>query len=127
MNILIIDDDLEDTSILCEVLKELMPAINCVITHNCSKMETIFADPHQLPKLIFIDGHMYPVDGKECLIKIKKLIQGSSSRIIVYSGSLGPDQIEEFKALGADEVMIKANNYESLRHYLKNVVEKYLS
>jgi DNA-binding NarL/FixJ family response regulator len=124
MEILIIDDDPEDTSFFCEVLNEVMPEANCTVENKCSDIAATLAKLQHPPELIFIDGLMFPISGKECLIQVRALTRPADTRIIIYSGSVSPQQIDEFKSLGADEVMLKANNYERLKSFLTKVVSR---
>ena len=124
MDILIIDDDPEDTSFFCEVLREVAPDAHCVVENKCSNIAGTFAKLRHMPKLIFIDSVMFPISGKECLIQVKALINPSYTRIIIYSGFLSTQQIEEFKSLGADEVILKADNYEKLKAFISKAVHQ---
>lgn len=125
MDILIIDDDPDDTSLFCEVVKEIMPSARCVIENNFSNIELTFRHFTELPRLVFIDGLMFPVSGKDCLMLVKDKLKGNTNtRTIIYSGYVGPEQVAEFKKLGADDVKIKANNYDSLKAYLSGLLKE---
>lgn len=118
MNILIIDDDPEDTMIFCEAAQAVNPGINCLVKHKCADIAYTLKNLTIPLQYIFLDAYMSPVDGKECLKEIKKFVDRDETRIIVYSGYLSDRQIIEFKSLGANDTMIKAVNMESLKSYL---------
>jgi DNA-binding NarL/FixJ family response regulator len=123
MEILIIDDDPDDTSFFCEVVKEIMPSVRCVVENNYAEADLTFQQCETIPKLIFIDGLMFPVSGKDCLIQVKAKISNIlGTKIIIYSGYVGPEQVTEFLSLGADDVKVKANNFESLKTYLTEML-----
>jgi PleD family two-component response regulator len=118
MNILIVDDDPEDTMIFCEAVKAVDPDITCLVKHKCKDIVHTLQNLTVPLQYIFIDAYMNPIDGKECLKEIKKVVDRDKTVIIVYSGYLSDRQISEFKNLGAHDTMIKASNMESLKSHL---------
>jgi DNA-binding response OmpR family regulator len=118
MNILIIDDDPEDTMIFCEAARAVDPGITCLVEHRCEGIAYTLKNITIPLQYIFLDAYMSPIDGKECLKELKKVVDPDKTTIIVYSGSLSDRQIREFKNLGANDTMTKAANMESLKSYL---------
>lgn len=122
MNILIIDDDPEDTMIFCEAAREVDPGITCLVQHRCENIAYTLKNIGVPLQYIFLDAYMSPTSGKECLKEIKKVVDPVKTTIIVYSGWLSDHQINEFKTLGANATMIKASNMESLKSSLSKTL-----
>jgi CheY-like chemotaxis protein len=121
MNILIIDDDPDDTLLFCEALNDLFPSATCISLHSCESIKTILQTmPH--PDVIFMDGHMYPIGGKDCLTMLKEVIDPDKTKTVIHSGSLSPKELQEFEDLGVNDVLIKADSYEKLKLNLKNLL-----
>ena len=118
MNILIIDDDPEDTMIFCEAAREVDPGITCLVQHRCENIAYTLKNLAVPLQYIFLDAYMSPTSGKECLKQLKKVVDPEKTIIIVYSGWLSDGQIKEFKMLGANDTMIKASNMETLKSSL---------
>src|SRR5688500_560159 len=110
MNILIIDDDTEDTEIFCHALKEVAPDINCRIVNNPKTALAYLTNNTNPPQYIFLDANMIFMDGKECLKELRKMEMLDSTRIIMYSGYLTEKQVADLKSLGADEYLHKPNS-----------------
>ena len=123
MNILLIDDDVEDTGLFCKAMRELFPEATCIAVNNFSNIsDTVTAAP---PDIIFMDGHMYPVSGKECLAQLNQLVDRSQVKIIIHSGTLSPAEMNEFATLGVDDIMFKPSSYKILKSNIMNILAKY--
>lgn len=122
MNILMIDDDPEDSLLFCDAIKEVAPDYHCQVADSCQLAKSMLEE-NEAPDIIFLDAFMYPMGGKECLIQISKLDKLSDARIIIHSGALSTAQQEEFLYLGADEIMMKAQNYEGLCKSLSEIFQ----
>ena len=114
MTILIIDDDPEDTSLFREALYELFPNAVCIIAHNCEKIRSAMEKIGEVD-MIFLDRHMYPIEGKECLEQLTKIVDHSKTKIVIYSGSISPMEQLALEKAGADYTLIKASNYYLLK------------
>jgi DNA-binding NarL/FixJ family response regulator len=123
MTILIIDDDVEDRMLFCEAVNELFPKATCRSINSCDNInETIELIQ---PDLIFMDGHMYPKNGAECLKEIKGVINRERIKIVIHSGNLSPEELHELKTAGADHILIKASSFEALKANIKFIIEEY--
>lgn len=126
MKILIIDDDPEDTMLFCEAIHEILPSATCITEHSCQDIARIFANTQPV-NVVFVDGFMYPFGGVECLKTLRNILGASSdTKVVIYSGGISPAQMEEFKACGVDDILIKPASYESLKTNLSRLLkEKY--
>jgi len=123
---MIVDDDPDDAFVFREVLSSIAPQIHCLVANNFETARTMIEEADEAPAIIFLDAYMYPVGGKECLLKLNDIPRLIDSRIIIHSGALSPAQIAEFKFLGADDVIMKAGSYESLSRRLQDILADHL-
>jgi PleD family two-component response regulator len=125
MNVLIIDNDADDTFIFCEILKDIYPSANCVVASDCvSTLATV--EKMEVPVFIFLDAHMPPDGGLQCLWELKTLIDPEKTRIMIYSDELSPRKKEEFKALGAHDFVIKTGDLAELKSRLQHTIADYM-
>ena len=84
MSFFIVDDDVDDRNLFIEAVKEVDATIECITANNGEQALALLADPGtSLPDFIFLDLRMPRIDGKKCLIELKKnekLKQGVSSQ-----------------------------------------------
>jgi DNA-binding response OmpR family regulator len=122
MKVLIIDDDIEDTEMFCDALKDVAPQINCAVANTPALgLNYVNADLDTPPHYIFLDANMSLVDGKECLRQLRKIEKLNDTKIIMYSGYITDKQMQEFKNLGADDYLKKPDSYQQLLHALSSV------
>lgn len=95
MNVLIIDDDAEDREFFCEAVSELYPGFICIGISSREEVKETIARVE--PDIIFMDGHMQPTSGAECLKNINNIIDHEKIKIIIHSGSLSPDELYAFE------------------------------
>jgi DNA-binding response OmpR family regulator len=78
-----------------------------------------------LPDIIFLDINMPAMNGKECLLEIRKNSRYNDIPIVMYSTNAnGMDKVDLVK-YGAD-FLVKANGYASLRESLRLTLQKHL-
>ena len=74
MNILIVDDDIEDSQILFEVVKEVLPRADCRMVQSAkSALEAVQSFT---PNVVFVDAIMYPTGGKQVLLDLRRGCEG---------------------------------------------------
>jgi DNA-binding NarL/FixJ family response regulator len=124
MNILLIDDDVEDTDLFCKAMSELFPEAMCIAVNVCPKdiADTVISAQ---PDIIFMDGHMYPTNGKECLSQLNQIVDRKQVKIVIHSGSLSPSEMSEFIQLGVDDILFKPSSYDTLKSNIMNILAKY--
>jgi DNA-binding response OmpR family regulator len=123
MTILIIDDDPEDTSLFCEALNELYPDAICIIAHTCENIHSYMERIGEM-EMIFLDGHMFPVEGKTCLQELLNIVDRTKTKIAIYSGGLSPTEQFELEKIGADYILIKAGNYDELKSGIGEILAR---
>jgi DNA-binding NarL/FixJ family response regulator len=124
MNILVIDDDQDDIAIFCEAFHEIFPHSNCYSRNDCVDIEQALQG---LPTLdvIFLDGHIFPVSSRECLLVLKKVLDSKRTKIVIHTGSVSPTEVNELLALGASAITYKASSYEKLKELLATTLADY--
>jgi response regulator of citrate/malate metabolism len=122
MTIMIIDDDLDDSFLFKEVIVDIAPKVCCLIANSCEEAISTINEASAAPDIIFLDAYMYPLGGKESLLMLNKIEKLADARIIIHSGALSGSQVNEFKILGADDVMTKADSKVSLEKMLRSVL-----
>jgi CheY-like chemotaxis protein len=136
MTILFIDDDPDDTELYCEAVNYLNSAefihtnkenINCLTANNGCTAVDLLPILKELPDYIFLDINMPVMGGKECLKHLKSNPAFSNIPVIMFSTAFGTDDAKEFKALGANDCILKPSGFNQLVKILSRYVYgKYL-
>ena len=126
MKVLLIDDDPDDTSLFREALFELDPNITCIIANTCENIQASLDMIGQVD-IIFMDDHLYPIEGKVCLEQLARIVDHSKTKLVVYSGSLSPSDQLDLERIGADYVLIKATDYQMLKTSIREILNSQLN
>lgn len=122
MVILCIDNDSEDIDFFADAVKKVDPAItflSAVGGKDALNLLSSIRDSEQLPAHIFLDVNMPQMNGKDTLKEIRKSHKYNSVQIVMLSTGLSPRDSEEYKQLGANHFMSKANSFSELCEKLK--------
>ncbi|MBA2501049.1 MAG: response regulator [Chitinophagaceae bacterium] len=125
--ILLIDDDIDDQEFFLEAIKEVDPNIVCHITGSCDEGLSLLNNWSLLPDYIFLDLNMPKVDGKKCLVELKKTARLKDIPVIIYSTSSLKKDIEETKAMGAVHFLTKPAAFRDLCYAIENVLSQKFS
>jgi DNA-binding response OmpR family regulator len=108
MNILLIEDDQDDSAIFSEAVKDFDPAIDFESVPDAGKALSYLKDcKNRLPDFIFLDLRMPGMTGQECLVEIKKDSRLAPVPVIVYTTSKDEKESILLKDLGAVHFMSK--------------------
>jgi CheY-like chemotaxis protein len=122
-NFLIADDDPDDQELFMITLLEFNNLYNCATATNGLDALNQLCNPEvSLPDLIFLDLNMPKMNGKECLIEIKKIDTLSLIPVIIYSTSADKRQMQETLQLGASYYLQKPNQMDELSGALKRIL-----
>lgn len=124
MKILYADDDIDDCELVVEALGKIDPEIECQMVNDGQQALNSLTDGATLPDYIFLDVNMPVMDGKNCLIALKKDDRLKEIPVVIYSTSQNEDEIEELYAMGAHEYLKKPNSFKDLCFSLKKVINK---
>lgn len=123
MLVLIVDDDSEDRELFREALAEIDPAIRCSSAKDGS--DALHQLNHELtisPDYIFLDINMPVMNGRECLMEIKKNTRLRHIPVIMYSTTSDTKEIKGYYALGVYDFLIKPPNFKELVEALTSIV-----
>ena len=116
-NVLLVDDDVDEYTILQEALEEVNKDIKLSFINGGYKLDT--SKPLNTD-LIFLDINMPGCDGFECLKKIRQAGY-SELPVVMYTTSGHVDQILKAYDWGASLFMIKPNGYSKLVKELESL------
>lgn len=118
-----IDDDIDDIEIFNIAITELEADIKCLTATDGTGALKILEDETFIPDYIFLDLNMPRMNGKQCLIEIKKMPRLSQVPVIIYSTSSSKRDIDETKKLGATFFLTKPSTISGLTEILKDVFQ----
>jgi DNA-binding NtrC family response regulator len=123
MFVLIIDDDTEDRELFLEALKEVDGHIKGISAQDGREaLRLLENELVVLPDFIFLDINMPIMNGKECLVNLKKRGKLKGIPIVMYSTTSDTDEIKDFYKLGAYDFLIKPSNFRNLVDALKSII-----
>ena len=121
--IMIVDDDEDDRELFCEAIDSIDLDLKCVHLENGEKaLQYLQDDEKPMPDYIFLDLNMPKLNGKECLVAIKKIDHLKKVPIIIYSTSNHPSDREQTMKLGANGFINKQTEFNSLCRELKQYI-----
>jgi CheY-like chemotaxis protein len=121
MIVLNIDDDQDDLDNFYAAVKTINPLAKCLLARNAKEALNIVKDT-LLPDYIFLDIRMPSMDGKTVLGELRKNKRLRSVPVIMYSGSINPNEIDTYKSMGANFFLNKYNDFQSLCEGLKSLL-----
>jgi CheY-like chemotaxis protein len=118
----IIDDDEDDQLFLHEAMNDLNIPIDCYYANNGeAALRQLKEEGIPVPDFIFLDLNMPKLNGKECLVEIKKLPKYLKVPIIIYSTSSHQKDKQEIMQLGADYFLTKPTRISELCTHLLDI------
>ena len=124
MKILCADDDLDDCQLLFEAFFRIDPTILCVFANDGKEALKILRQSPGLPDYIFLDVNMPVMDGKACLVELKKDKRLEPIPVIIYSTTTNKSEIYKLFELGACDYIRKPNTFDELCKTLQSKVIK---
>jgi CheY-like chemotaxis protein len=122
MHILIIDDDYEDVEFFIDAVTTLVKDCQCTVARSGDEAFIKLAVQPHVPSHIFLDGMLYGMTSRDCLMKLKSHPEWQASKVIVYTGYIHPQARNEFIALGAELLIQKPTSREDLISALKEII-----
>ena len=119
---LLIDDDFDDQEIFALALEKVDSEFQCIIANNGYEgLKYLNNTSNVLPSYIFLDLNMPLMNGKECLIEIKKHSSLKNIPVIIYTTSSLQDDIIQTRKLGAADFITKPSSIPELSRKLAKV------
>src|SRR4051794_30357681 len=128
LTVFLVDDDEDDKEMFAEVMAEICGFNTCITASNGFEALKLLQSTKTLPDFIFLDLNMPRVNGKQCLVQLKKDERLAPIPVIIYSTSGLESDKEETAQLGADYFFKKPSSIQQLKKELELVLDKkYLS
>ncbi len=122
----LVDDDVDDQEIFALALRKVDPDINCLFANDgIDALSKLQQDESFIPDYIFLDLNMPRMNGRQCLIELKKIDRLSHVPVIMYSTSSEQKDIHETKSLGATDYVAKPPSISTLTQALAHIFAKY--
>jgi CheY-like chemotaxis protein len=120
MTILYADDDGDDRVFVSEAFKKIDPEISCMtVCDGLEAIDTLQQIP-KLPDFIFLDVNMPIMDGRDCLIALKKNERYKHIPVIIYSTITDPRVASFYYETGAAFIVDKPYNFTQLCDVLRS-------
>lgn len=125
--IILLDDDEDDFFFL----KKAFQAYSDQITlHHLTDHTTLLASLQSaktLPSLILLDMHLGGEDGLSILTQLKQNTHLPDVPVVVWSGSLADQQVNQCYQAGASSVVIKSDNQPDLERVIQQLCAYWFS
>jgi DNA-binding NtrC family response regulator len=122
--ILLVDDDLDDRELFLEAMHLISSDSTVGALENSEMLVGKLTQMSTLPEFLFLDLNMPKKSGLQCLKEIQQHEKLKHIRVIIYSTSLNPKDIEETHADGAYCFVQKPNTFADLKVILQNVLDR---
>ena len=125
INILIIDDDGEDSEFLCDAICQVNPETRCMAMANAADaIEGLKTKKVTRPDLIFLDLNMPSTNGVQCLKELKDEADLSDIPVVIYTTSKSYEDRAEALRLGAVDFITKPSSFRRLCQFVEDVFNK---
>lgn len=121
--IMLADDDRDDTDLFCEALTEIDKSIVCHCAVNGEELLKILYSLDQNPQLVFLDMNMPIMDGRQCLKVLKSDERYKQIPVIMISTSSHQTDINISLQLGALGYFVKPNDFNDLKDVLQIITD----
>jgi CheY-like chemotaxis protein len=123
INILLADDDKDDTELFKEVLEELPISIQLETVYNGEQlMQLLNQEKKQLPDVLFLDLNMPRKSGFECFSEIKQDEKLKQLPVIIFTTSFEPEVVNLLFSKGAHYYIRKPNDYSHLKKVIHQAI-----
>lgn len=122
--LMIVDDDELDRSFFISAIRKYNPSYECIEAKNGDDAIKQLHKVKKMPDFIFLDLNMPKMDGRECLMELKKDKALNKIPVIIYTTSDYKVDIKLTKDLGADYFLTKLSDIYPLPEELIKAMEK---
>ena len=112
--VILLDDDEEDYFFLKKAFQAHSDQITLQHLTDPATLIASLQSAQTLPSLILLDMHMRGKDGFEILLELKQDPHLRDVPVVVWSGSLADQQVNQCYQAGASSVVIKSADQDSL-------------
>jgi CheY-like chemotaxis protein len=119
---LIIDDDQDDQEIFLMCVRKVSKDIECLtVDDGVEAIVMLRSDSEYTPDYIFLDVNMPKMNGIDCLKELKKIRRLANTKIFMYSTTSETRVLNESKAFGADDFLVKPSKTSELKDKLYTI------
>ena len=120
----LIDDDDDDQEIFSLALSNIDESIRCITANDgVDALSKLNLEDQFTPNFIFLDLNMVRMNGRECLVEIRKIPRLNDVPVIIYSTSSEQKDIIETRVLGAADYIVKPPSMALLEKRLEQVLK----
>jgi CheY-like chemotaxis protein len=123
MDILYVDDDAEDIELFLEALQNVDRSIRFSYALSANDALKKLNNFLSIPDAIFVDYHLGGMNGYQCVKQIKEREELKDIPVIVLSGNLSSDLVDEFNKLGVYHFLSKKALLSDMEEALKVILE----
>jgi len=121
----VVDDDADDRDIFTMALGCIRHKTRCITAKSGEEaLELLKKNEEFIPDFIFLDINMPRVNGKECLIEMRKMERLKKVPIYMYSTSFTDKDKVETLSLGATDYFVKPYSVKILIEILSKIILK---
>jgi CheY-like chemotaxis protein len=121
--VFLIDDDIDDQDFFCMAIGDIDKSIECTIAEDGVEALKILTGNHNfIPDYIFIDVNMPRMNGLACLKEVKALHHLNDAKVIMYSTTSEQKILDQSKAFGAYDFIIKPGSLTMLTEKLSKIL-----
>lgn len=119
-NVMLVDDDIDDSFIFRSTVSELFPDILLNEFTNADEFISFLqVDSFMLPQVLFLDINMPVKNGFHVLKLIRKNERFKEVRVVMFSTSALKEDMEIARKLGANAYAVKPSSFEGFENILK--------
>ncbi len=121
--VLYADDDADDVELFQEILREIDRSILFLYAADGLQALKVLREAIVLPDIVFLDINMPLINGKECLMEIRRDEYLKKLPVVMYSTSSTENEVVRCLELGASDYLCKATNSAKLRQDLESILK----
>lgn len=121
--VLYADDDADDVELFQEILREIDRSILLLYAADGLQALRVLREAIVLPDIVFLDINMPLINGKECLMEIRRDENLKTIPVVMYSTSSTEHELVQCLELGASDYLCKAANFNKLRENLESILK----
>jgi CheY-like chemotaxis protein len=124
MNLFLAEDDVDDSYLFGEALRELNHKANLYVAENGEDFMHMLLSAPTNPDIIFLDLNMPIKNGFECMEEIKSSESLRNIPVVVLSTSGSPDSVQSAHDMGAHMYIQKPTDFSDLKKAIKSCTER---
>jgi CheY-like chemotaxis protein len=124
--ILLVDDDPDDREFFREAVTEIDDSLQCVLCSEGHHAFDILNGGEELPDLIFLDMNMPRMNGRQCLLELKKNENWRNIPVIIYTTSKVREDRYFTEANGAVHFITKPSRFGDLKTAIAQAIVRFI-